>query len=258
MEELIPTRDFARTFEVVDCTVRSDGSGRIVEAVITPFDTPQEVKDQEGHYIETNGRSSFDKTLAERGLNYQVLFNHGRTFDGRPDGNLMIPIGVPREIYPTERGLYSATEYLDNPLADATLDAIKKGAIRGYSYTGRFIKSMRQSPATRGGLPSIHRSEIAMKEYGPVLYPAYSAASILGTRSTFLDELDPEDIERFRQMLGIATPLEPASPGGTTPVAATTVEDPANGQSDRQPIPSYLRLRKQAREKGVIRHDSTH
>jgi HK97 family phage prohead protease len=245
--EQLGARDFtSRVSSVDDIAIRSDGSGRIVEAYITPFhgdaDRGQEVRDNEGHYWEKNQYGAFTKTLAERGMDFAVLFNHGKTYDGRTAGELMVPIGVPREIEQHQRGVFSATEYLENPLADAALDAVKKGAIRGYSYSGRFMKSVRQRAAKRGELPTITRSEIAMREYGPVLFPAHADASILGTRAQrFIDELaqlDPEDLDSLRQMLGIATPLEPATPP-TTPDGA--------GHA-----PTHRHLRIRARERGAI------
>lgn len=232
-------REFARTFDAADLTIRSDGSGRTVQALITPFDSRQEIKDGEGHYHETIARTAFDRTLSHRGLNFAVLFNHGRTFDGRTDGALMVPVGVPKLIEPQDRGLYSETEYLDNPLADAVLDGVKKGAIRGYSFSGTFMRSAKARPAGRGELPTITRSEIAMREYGPVLFPAYAEALIIGTRAqSFIDEiarLDPEDVDRLRQMLGVATPLDPATPDGTPPgPAVPAANDPAESHSQQQ------------------------
>ena len=222
--ESLPARDVARTYEVADLTVRSDGGGRTVEAYITPFDHPTEIQDQDGHYHETIARTSFAKTLAERGLNFQVLYNHGRTFDGRTDGNLMIPIGVPKLIEPRGRGLYSETDFLENPLADAALEAIRKKALRGYSFTGRFVKSQR-TRGERSGLALITRTEVAMREYGPVLYPAYEAAQIVGTRMVdMISQMDPDDIDRLRELLGV--------PVSATPVGAgSTRNDPAAGQS---------------------------
>lgn len=248
-----PRRDFARTWDLDDITVRQDGNGRTVEALITPFDAAQEIRDAEGHYNETIGRTSFTKTLSERGLNFAVLFNHGKTYDGRTDGALMVPVGVPRVLSDKhERGLYSETEYLENPLADAILDGVKKGAIRGYSFSGKFMKSQRTRAPGMGGLPTIHRSEIAMREYGPVLFPAYAGASILGTRSvsSFISEirtLDPEDLEAFRQLLGIATPLGAVEPQVTPTGADQPIQDPTvPGQSEGQ---SALRQRIAARNR---------
>lgn len=250
----IGRREFARTWDTCEIAIRSDGDGRTVQAYITPFDNPTEIRDQDGHYNETIGRGAFSKTLAERGTNFAVLYNHGRTYDGRTDGALMVPVGVPTMIEPHDRGLYSETRYLDNPLADSVLDAVKQGAIRGYSFTGTFMKSQRMRAAERGGLPTIHRSEISMREYGPVLFPAYAGASILGTRAqSFVDELarlDPEDVDRLRQMLGVATPLEPATSQATPSGAGHAATDPAVSQSHGQ---STEQRRAQVRARNTAR-----
>jgi hypothetical protein len=91
-------------WDAADITIRSDGDGRTVQAYITPFDNPTEIRDADGHYQETIGRTAFTKTLTERGLNFAVLYNHGRTFDGRTDGALMVPIGVPKLHRTARRG----------------------------------------------------------------------------------------------------------------------------------------------------------
>lgn len=244
-----PRRDFARTWETSDIAIRSDGSGRTVQAYITPFNTPQEIQDRDGHYNETIPKGAFERTLSTRNGNFAVLFNHGRTYDGRTSGSLMVPIGKPLEVKEHDRGLYSETEFLENPLADAVLDGIKKGAIRGYSFSGTFRRSEKMRPAARGQLPTITRSVVEMREYGPVLFPAYAEAVILGTRGqSFVDEiarLDPEDVERLRQMLGVATPLgDPATPDGTPngPAVTPAANDPAEGHSTQQ---SPIQLRAQ-------------
>lgn len=252
----LPRRDgIERACELADCTVRSDGSGRVVEAYVAHFNPGgEEIRDAEGHYKEFQSATSFAKTLAERGTSYQVLFNHGRTFDMKTDGALMMPIGKPLEVRSDDYGVWSATEFLENPLADGTLDAIKKGAIRGYSYSGAFIKSIRRPPPTRGELPQIHRSEIAMREYGPVLFPAYAGALITGTRmQSFLDELraaDPEDLEAFRQLFGV-TPGEPTSTD--TPTGAVQTEDPPIGQSARTPQQRAEAIRARNTARGIRR-----
>jgi HK97 family phage prohead protease len=203
----LPARSFrGRMYELADAHIRSDGSGRMVEAYITPFDRPTEIHDEDGHYEEVVTRGAFNQTLARRGLDFTVLYNHGRTYDGRTDGTLMVPVGVPRLIEPREHGLYSETEYLDNPLADTVLDGIKKGAIRGYSFQGRFIKSSRIRDHNRAGGQLITRSEVAMWEYGPVLKPAYEEANIVGTRmADWITELDSGDVDRLREILGVPT-----------------------------------------------------
>jgi hypothetical protein len=108
------------------------------------------------------------------------------------------------------------------------LDGIKRGAIRGQSFSGRFVSSQR-SRAPRGELPTITRNEIAMREYGPTVFPAYQDAAILGVRS-WLDELasaDPEDLDRLRSLLGVDTlRAEPSDAAGTSTEGAATSTEP--------------------------------
>lgn len=252
-EETLGVREFARTYALEDMTVRTDGDGRTVEAYAAVFNTPAEIRDHDGHYMEELARTSFDKTIQERGTDFAVLFNHGMTIHGTPDGTLSMPIGVPLEVTRDERGVFTATRYLDNPLADSVLDGIKQKAIRGYSFRGRTIKSTRARAATRGGLPTIVRNEIAMREFGPGVFPYYPGASILATRSAsvFLDELsqlDPEDVDRFRTLLGIATPLEPANVEGTPTGAAPAEQEPREHSVTR----SHFNFAAALRQRGVL------
>ena len=251
-DELLGTREFTRMFAVEDMTIRSDGDGRIVEAYAAAFNIPAEVRDADGHYNEVITQTSFDKTLQERGTNFGVFYNHARTIYGTPDGNLSVPIGVPLEVRADDHGVYTATRYLDNPLADSILDGIKQKAIRAQSFGGRFVKSTK-TRAARGSLPTITRSEVAMKEYGPTVFPVYGGATILGTRSvdSFLDELsalEPGDLDRFRQMLGLTTPLEPVESLGTSSEAAHD-DEPASGHSARHSKNKFSAL---VRLKGVL------
>jgi HK97 family phage prohead protease len=184
-EEITQVRSVERTYTLQDMHVRSDGGGRIVEAYAAVFDTQTEVMDQDGHYNEAVNKAAFTRTLQHKGTNFGVLFNHGRTIDGEPNPAATMPIGVPLVVRADETGLYTETRYLDNPLADWTLDAIKQGAIKAQSFSGRFRRSIRSYPQGRsaGQLPLITRNEIEMREYGPAVFAAYTGAAILGTRS---------------------------------------------------------------------------
>ncbi len=254
-EDFVASRTATRTFAFEDITIRSDGDGRTVEAYAAAFAPVRaEIKDMDGHYNEELASGSFTKTIAERITNFGVFYNHAKTIYGTPDGNLSVPIGVPLDVQQDERGVWTATRYLDNPLADSVLDGIKQRAIRGQSFSGRFIKSGR-TRGQRGGLPTITRHEVAMREYGPTVFPAYAEAMILGTRSvsTFLDEmaqLDPEDLERFRHMLGLATPLEPALVTDTATAAVPPDEPVMTDHSARQ---SKFTFAAGVRQRGVLR-----
>lgn len=253
--ETLRPRDFGvRSFTIEDFAIRSDGDGRTVEAYAAVFKTPAEIRDQEGHYMEELERGSFRTTIATRGTNFGVFYNHARTIYGTPDGTLSVPIGVPLEVREDDKGVWTVTRYLDNPLADSVLDGIKQRAIRGQSFSGRFRKSARVRGA-RGSLPTIVRQEVEMREYGPTVFPAYVEAAIAGVRSvsSFIDEiahLDPEDVDRLRNMLGIAVPLTTAAPEGTSDGAALIAEPAEATRGDH--MKSFRSSRRRAREEGVL------
>lgn len=237
-EELTPVRSCDRAFRLDDLHVRSDGTGRIVEAYAAVFNSRTEVMDQDGHYHEELAPTSFSRTIAHKGpTGFGVLFNHGRTVDGTPNPAGTMPIGVPLEVRADEKGVYTVTRYLDNPLADQVLDAIKHGAIKAQSFSGRFRKSVKSYPSGRahGALPLITRQEIEMREYGPAVFAAYDEAAILGTRAaeTFVRALlaKPADerLEFLRQFEGITTlATDPESLAPGTPDGRAELTDDAH------------------------------
>jgi len=251
-DELLPRRDFdpgeGRMVPLEDATIRADGSGRVVEAYTAVFDQPAEIHDSDGHYIETIDRAAFDSTIAQRGLGFAVLYNHGRGLDGRPAG-LPFPIGKPLEVRADERGVFTATEYLDTPDGNNVLAAVKARAVGGYSFSGAFLKSRRSRSG--GSLPRIHRTEVSMREFGPVLFPAYAGAQIVGTRSLTewtiaLEQLDIESrgvfLRAISSLVDLAHPID------------EPVEDPAPSQSARRRI-AWNTFRASLIEKGITRHE---
>jgi hypothetical protein len=156
-----------------------------------------------------------------------------------------------------ERGVFTATRYLDNPLADHVLDAIKSGAIKAQSFSGRFLKSVRSYPdgRGRGALPLITRHEVDMREYGPAVFAAYSAAAILGTRAeqfvrTLLDTPPDKRLAFLEQFEGFTTPLEPETPTPDTPLVgavAVTGEPPVHSARS-------IQLAQRIRAARIVRH----
>ena len=190
-----------RPFPLEDIRIltRSDGhgSGTVVEAYATVFDQPAEIKDGQGHYMEVIDRSAFDQTLARLmqapgGLSraVKVLYNHGRTAEGAPAPEFQVPIGIPLDIKPESRGLLTRTEYdASDPFTERILGKVKSGAIDAYSFVGSIMRSDPdlRGPGDRyrarnGALQTVRRMVLGLREYGPVLWPAYSGAEILGVR----------------------------------------------------------------------------
>lgn len=195
----LSARACTRAYMLDDLHIRSDGSNRVVEAYAAVFSQRAEIMDQDGHYEEELAKTSFNRTIKNRHQppkpsQFQVLFNHGADISGRASGELTIPIGVPLEVAADEKGVFTATRYIDNPLADSVFRAIKAKALRGMSFTGRFVHSMRSRTNTTGrGLPLIVRNEVDMREYGPTVFPAYEGADILGTRFATMLLAQPPD-----------------------------------------------------------------
>ena len=185
--------------EDIRILARADGasSGVIVEAYATVFDQPAEINDGQGHYMEVIDRTAFDQTLARiqrqpGGFPHaiKVLYNHGKTAGGEEAPEFQVPIGVPLEIRPEARGLLTRTEYdPSDPFAERILSKIRSGAITAQSFVGSIIRSdpSLRGPGDRyrarnGALSTVRRTALGLREYGPVLWPAYSGAQILGVR----------------------------------------------------------------------------
>lgn len=258
-EQSLHVRPVERVYLLDDLTIRSDGSGRVVEAYAAVFNQRSEIRDQDGHYFESNSPTSFNKTIADKGPkgdrpgSFGVLFNHARTIHNEPNPAASMPIGVPLEVKTDSTGVFTATRYLDNPLADWTLDAIKQGALRAQSYSGRLMRSSRDGRAPAGGksLPVIVRQEIDMREYGPAVFAAYTGAAILGTRMTSLllelGAMSPEErLEWKEQFEGLTTPLDTGEPESllVTPDGADGSTEAPNdhaSRSESSTLAAYLK-----------------
>lgn len=186
--------------------------GVIVEAYAAVFDQPAEIQDHEGHYIEEIDRTAFDSAIAfaqrnTGGLpgNVKVLYNHGKTIEGVPAPEFQLPIGVPVDIKPEARGLLTRTRYdLDDPFAQRVLGKIRDGSITAQSFVGRIIRSDpmlrrgdKHRPDSTGSLRTVRRMKLGLREYGPVLWPAYTGAEILGVRMSIPGGVPDPDDEQY-------------------------------------------------------------
>lgn len=181
---------FTRSYPLEDISLRAGGDGRTVEAYAAVFNTETEIHDGQGHYRETIAPTAFNRTIANKGTAFTVLFNHGLKVSGESSDRGSMPIGAPIEVRADERGVYTLTRYLNNQLADEVLDAIRANAIRSQSFAGRFVQSDPAKPPRRGyapnadgSLPLVTRTEVEMIEYGPAVFAAYNDAAILGVRA---------------------------------------------------------------------------
>lgn len=192
------------------------GDGRTVEAFAAVFGQDAEIHDHEGHYLEVIEPSAFNRAIdhASRARSgfpgaVKVLYNHGMTIQGTPSERFSMPIGVPVEIRAEARGLLTRTRYNETPLAEEVLENIRAGSITSQSFTGQIrrsdpqlVRGDRYRP--KGGqLITVRRTELGLREYGPVLWPAYSGAEILGVRMSTPGgaDLDPDEDPGAEQAL---------------------------------------------------------
>jgi len=253
-------------FEPDDITIRSDGTGRTVEAYAAVFNQPTEVVDWEGHYREQVDPKAFNQTISRNGGRFPVLYNHGRTLLGTASDIGSVPIGNSTEVRADGRGLLTVSRYNANPLADQVLESIRNGDPMGMSWSGRIIaqdvKTPRGGfkPGADGSLSLVTRTEIALREFGPTPYPAYPGAEILGVRSVdiarALREMDDDERAEMAALLNLpvarlddaARAVSPSTEAAESDELAATAEP--SGRSH-----THNRLRLKARQEGVIDED---
>jgi HK97 family phage prohead protease len=256
---------FYRSFPLEDITIRSGGDGRTVEAYAAVFNTPAEIHDRDGHYLEQIDPSAFNKAINDgrptgKRAHWlpKVMFNHGRDMYGNPAAEHTLPIGVPEDIRADSRGVLTVTRYLDTPLANSVLEAVREGAITAQSFQGRFMRSDNKPPRggfradNDGSLTLVTRQEVSLIEYGPTPFPAYQDAAVVGVRTAqdaaaMLAELDPDERERLAHLLRLGTPMGPQETTDT-PTGAVETQEPHEHSARRQ----FAHLRRLARERGII------
>ena len=246
---------YDRSWALDDIIIRSGGDGRTVEAYAAVFDTPSEIRDQHGHYMEVISRSAFNRAISHGINRINVFYNHGLTVHGTSDSFGSVPIGSPVDIQPDGRGLRTVTRFNRSTLADSVLEAIRAGDIRGYSFRGRIFQSNPDRvPRPRPGsaLPTVTRTELGLAEYGPTPTPAYADAGILAVRSVdqvaaHIVSLSTDERAELVRMFTVSTPLDPET-GTATPDVGPGTEDSPDGRSGR-----FQQFREELRKRGVLK-----
>lgn len=182
---------FQRYAPIDDLSTRSSGGSRFIDAYAAVFSRDEEIRDREGHYMERISPNAFDRTLSQRGTNFQVLFNHGRTIHGESSERYSMPYGVPAEVRADSRGVWTSTKVMDTPLGDEVHTLAANGALRGMSFSGQF-KGTRTAGRHESGLSIKERTEVAMTEFGATPFPAYGEAQIVAVRAEFATFTDDE------------------------------------------------------------------
>ena len=230
--------EFTRSFALEDISVRSGGNGRIVEAYATVFDTPSQVRDADGEYLEEIAPTAFNRAIeharrAKGGFNIPVMFNHGMTLFHTPSEIDSMPIGVAQEIRPEKRGLFTRSLYHNTSRADDVLEAIKDGSVTAQSFSGAFKRSSPSVPRggfradKNGDLPLVRREESTLREYGPAVFAVHAGAEFIGIRAeqaaVILSQLTPDERNRLVNMISSSTRTDPLEDG--TPDMGLATED---------------------------------
>jgi phage head maturation protease len=229
-----------RTVPLEDISVKP---GRTVEAYLAVFDTEAEIRDGQGHYTETIDRSAFNKAISDArpqgsraGWKTSVYYNHAMTPYGTPSERWSTPVAVTRNLVVEARGVVATDHYMETPEGDHALELVRAGAVKGYSFTGRLIRSdPNRAPAggfrasRSGTLPVVRRYELGLSEYGPTPEPAYETAGVLGMRADFARLLaangfTPEQAMRLLPLLSATPDGEPVDSDTSDNSEAVAVE----------------------------------
>jgi HK97 family phage prohead protease len=212
---------FSRSFPLEDITIQRGGDGRTVEAYAAVYNTPAEIRDGQGHYLEQIHPSAFSRAIdharpqgSRQAWRIGVFYNHGKTLYGTPSELDSMPVGTTVDVKSDSKGLLTVTRYHKTPRADAILEAIREGAITSQSFSGETRQSTpearRYQPARDGSLTLVTRNVLGLREYGPTPMPAYDIPMVVGVRSLAaqLSELTDEERAEIASMLSLATPLD--------------------------------------------------
>lgn len=239
-DDLMPWPDrITRAYPVEDLEVRSgkvscercgrDASGRMVDAYAAVFDVPTEVRDGQGHYLETIDRSAFNRAISHGSRsgfkNISVFYNHGKTLYDTPSEMGSFPLGHPAVIRADGSGLLTSTHYGNNDVSERVLQQILDGDISGHSFTGRTLQSdpAKMPRSSRGGeLLRVRRLELSLQEYGPTPVPYYEDTRVLAVRSALLADQHFGDDSKLadNQPQAGDSPLSGGTQGGQAELSA--------------------------------------
>ncbi len=177
----------------------------------------------EGTFLERVAPGAFKKTLAERGDQTKILFNHGMDFN---IGDKVL--AMPEEYGDRKESPFLAGELLDTSYNRDLLPALERGAY-GSSFMFEVLgesweNEPEKSDANPDGIPERTISEVRLFEAGPVTWPANPGATAgmrCGTdwyleRTLERDPEQREDLVRsfraFRALNNLQPHETPAAP----------------------------------------------
>jgi HK97 family phage prohead protease len=183
----------------------------------------------EGEFLERIAPGAFTKTIAERRDMIRVQFDHG--FDSFVGDAPLGPIAVLRE---DDIGVWYEVPLLDTDynrnrvlpmLEGRTMSGEQFGSLLGASFRFSVVREEwndepERSDYNRDGLPERTITELKLAEFGPVVFPAYHAATA-GVRS-----LTDHYLERTRELRSRQSDVPAGSTTGTDDTDAPSSAHP--------------------------------
>jgi HK97 family phage prohead protease len=144
------------------------GDGQTFSGYAAVFNSPTRIDSMwEGTFDEEIMPGAFEKSLRETTPVFQ--FDHGKhPLIGS------IPLGVLTRAEEDAKGLYVEARLTDNWLIQPVRDAIAHGGINGMSFRFTVPDGGEIWTETKGEIPKRVLHQVAVRELGPVVFPAYS------------------------------------------------------------------------------------
>lgn len=163
----------------VEYRAASSGSDFIGElhGYAAVFNSPTEIQDRQGTYMETIAPGAFKKTIEGRMDKIVVQFDHGTH---QSIGSL--PLGRLTELREDARGLYVSIGLADTSYNSDLMALVRAGALSGQSF--RFAAIHDTWDDTNRMKPTRTLKEVKLFELGPVVFPAYDQTSLAARNRT--------------------------------------------------------------------------
>jgi len=156
--------------------IRAVGDGLTISGLAAPFDTPTEISDSMGTYVETIAPGAFARTIAERADRVKVYAQHDTG---------QLPVGKAVSLTESRDGLRAVLQ-LSNTSAGRDLATLARdGVVTGLSIGFQAIRDSWNTQRAERRLTEIRLQEISLTPF-----PAYATAQVTSVRS------EPADLER--------------------------------------------------------------
>lgn len=159
----------------------ASADGLNLEGYALVFNSPTRIEGWDGEFDEQIDPAAVTRTLAEQMP--VLMFEHGR----HPLIGSM-PLGVTRTATPDAKGLYTRSRLSDNWLIQPVRDAVRDGAVTGMSFRFSVPAGGDEWTQRKGDVPLRTLKDIDIREWGPVVFPAYAPTT--ATVRSALDCID--------------------------------------------------------------------